>query len=105
MKKIINILKIILLITLIIIITLLFTVFCNDYFAVQPVETMQSIKCTIDGKEYIYEVWQNNETTYIINIIITQDNELNIDTKEYVNFKDLFEAIEESVISCGGSCK
>lgn len=104
-KRIINILKIILLVVVIIIVTLLFMVFCKDYFGVQPVESMQSIECIIDGKEYSYEVWQNNETTYMIDKIETNDTKLNVDPKEYVNFKDVFDAIKESVDSRGGSCR
>ena len=103
-KKIINILKIILLVTVIIVITLLFTVFCKEYFDVQPVETMQSIECMINEKKYTYEVWQNNETPYMIDKIVTQDTNLNIDSKEYINFQDVFQAIEESIISRGGIC-
>ena len=56
---------------MIIIVILLFTVFCKDYFDVQPVETMPSIECTINGNEYTYQVWQKNETTYMIDKIIT----------------------------------
>ena len=104
-KKIISILKIILLLVVIIIITLLFMVFCKDYFDVQPVESMQSIECIIDGKEYSYEVWQNNETTYMIDEIVTNDPKLNVDPKEYVNFNDVVDAIKESVDSRGGSCR
>ena len=104
-KRIINILKIILLVVVIIIITLLFMVFCKDYFDAQPVESMQSIECIIDGKEYSYEVWQNNETAYMIDKIETNDTNLNVDPKEYINFKDVFDAIKESVDSRGGYCK
>jgi len=105
MKQIINILKIILLVVIIIVISLLFMVFCKDYFDVQPVETMQSIECTIDGKEYSYEVWQNNETSYIIDKIETLDKDLKVNPTEYVNFQEVFDAIKESVDSRGGSCK
>lgn len=96
-KKIINILKIILLVVMIIIIILLFMVFCKDYFDVQPVETMQSIECTLDGREYSYYVWQNNETSYIIDKIVTEDVNLNVDPKEYINFEEVFQAIKQSV--------
>ena len=80
-------------------------VFCKDYFDAQPVESMQSIECIIDGKEYSYEVWQNNETAYMIDKIETNDTNLNVDPKEYINFKDVFDAIKESVDSRGGYCK
>lgn len=103
-KKIINILKIILLVILIIVISLLFMVFCKDYFDVQPIETMQSIKCKIDGEEYSYEVWQNNETSYILDKIVTLDKELTINPKDYTNYQDIFTAIKENVKSRGGSC-
>jgi len=103
-KKIINILKIILLVILIIVISLLFMIFCKDYFDVQPVETMQSIECKIDGEEYSYEVWQNNETSHILDKITTSDKELNINPKDYTNYQDIFNAIKENVKSRGGSC-
>ena len=104
-KRIINILKIVLLILIITIITLLFTVFCKDYFAAQPTETMQSMECTINGRDYAYEVWQTNETSYILDKIVTQDKDLNIAPKDYINFKDVFDAIKESVTARGGTCK
>jgi len=104
-KRIINILKIFLLLLVIIIISLLFLVFCKDYFDVQPVETMQSIDCIINGKGYSYEVWQNNQTTYMIDKIVTKDTNLNVDPKEYINFEDVFDAIKDSVESRGGSCR
>jgi len=102
--SIINILKIILLLVVIIVISLLFMVFCKDYFDIQPIETMQSIECTIDGKKYFYEVWQNNETSYMIDKIVTQDTNLNVDTTQYTNLEGVIEAIKEKVISRGGSC-
>ncbi len=104
MKKIINILKIILLLIVIVVIVLLFYVFCKDYFAVQPSASMQSIECIVDGKEYSYEVWQTNETTYILDKIVTQDYNLTVDIKEYTNFQDALKAIKENVVSRGGKC-
>ena len=101
---IINILKIILLLVVIIVIVLLFIVFYKDYFDVQPLEIMQSIECTINGNDYTYEVWQSNETTYMIDKIVTQDKELNVGITQYNNFEDAIEAIKESVFSRGGSC-
>ena len=103
-RKIINILKIILLVVIITIITLLFTVFCNHYFSVNPVESMQSIECTINGNKYTYEVWQNNETPYILDKIVTQDKALNINPYEYTNFDSLFKAIKNNVTSRNGIC-
>lgn len=103
-KCIINILKIILMIAVIIVIVLLFMVFCKDYFDVQPISSIQSIECIIDGKEYTYEVWQNDETSHIIDEIVTQDINLNVDPKNYINFKDIFNDIKESVVSRGGIC-
>lgn len=104
LKRIINILKTILLVVVIIVITLLFVVFCKDYFDVQPTETMQSIECTINGKDFTYEVWQNNETEYMIDKIVTQDINLNVEPKNYINYEDVFNAIKESVVSRGGIC-
>jgi len=66
---------------------------------------MQSIKCIIDGKEYSYEVWQNNETPYMIDKIVTQDTNLNISPKDYINFEEVFDTIKEKVNSRGGTCK
>lgn len=103
-KIIINILKIILLAIVIIIVVQIATIFFNEYFDVQPVEYMQNIECTLNGKEYEYQIWQTNETPYIIDKIVTKDNGLNIDTKEYINFEDTIEAIKEDIISRGGSC-
>jgi len=103
-KNIINILKIIFLSIVIIITILLFTVFCRDYFDVNPVESMQSIECSINGKEYSYEIWQTNETSYILDKIVTQDDRLNVDIKQFTNFKDAFKAIKEDVVSRGGTC-
>lgn len=103
-KIVINILKIILLVIVIVVIVLLFMVFCKDYFDVRPVASMQSIECTIDGKDYSYEVWQNNETSYMIDKIVTRDKNLNIDTTKYTNFEDIFSDIEADVVLRGGSC-
>lgn len=103
-KTIINILIIILLMVVITIIILLFTVFCRDYFDVQPMETMRSIECTIDGKEYSYEVWQTNETSFSLDKIVTKDNKLNIDITQYINYQEAFDAIEKDVVSRGGTC-
>lgn len=104
-KKTMNILRIVLLIVVILVITLLFVVFCNDYFAVQPVDTMQSIKCTVNGKSYTYEVWQNNDTSYMIDKIVTEDINLDVDFKNYTNFYDVISAIKDSVKERGGSCR
>ena len=103
-KTIISILKIILLVIVIIVIVLLFMVFCKEYFDVQPVAISQSIECTIDGTDYSYEVWQNNETSYMIDKIVTNDKELNIDITQYTNFEEIFEDIEDQVVSRGGIC-
>ena len=89
---------------MIIITILLFTVFTKDYFDVQPVETMQSIECYINGKKYTYEIWQTNEFSHILDKIVTQDTELKVDITKYINFQDAFKAIKENVISRGGSC-
>ena len=103
-KNIINILKIIFLSIMIIIVILLFTVFCRDYFDVQPVETMQSIECSINEKKYSYEVWQTNETSSILDEIITQDDKLKVDVSQYTNYEDVFKAIKSDVESRGGNC-
>lgn len=103
-KRIINILKIIMLIIVITIIILLFCIFCNEYFSVKPVESMQSIGCTIDNNNYTYEVWQTNETPYVLDEIVTQDEKLKVDIKEFTNFQDVFDSIKDSVISRGGNC-
>lgn len=103
-KNIINILKIIFLSIMIIIVILLFIVFCRDYFDVQPVEAMQSIECSFNEKEYSYEVWQTNETSSILDKIITQDDKLNIDVTQYTNYEDIFKAIKLDVESRGGKC-
>jgi len=103
-KNIINILKIIFLSIMIIIVILLFTVFCRDYFDVQPVETMQSIECSINDKKYSYEVWQTNETSSILDEIITQDDKLKVDVSQYTNYEDVFKAIKSDVESRGGNC-
>ena len=79
-------------------------IFSKEYFDVKPVNEMQSIACIIDGKKYMYEVWENNETSYMIDKIITQDKNLNINTKEYTNFNDVLNAIKDSVVSRGGRC-
>ena len=103
-KNIINILKIIFLSIMIMIVILLFTVFCRDYFDVQPVETMQSIECSINEKKYSYEVWQTNETSSILDEIITQDDKLKVDVSQYTNYEDVFKAIKSDVESRGGNC-
>ena len=103
-KTVINILKIILLVVIIIVVILLFTVFCRDYFDVQPVKKMQSIECSIDGKKYTYEVWQTNETSYTLDKIVTQDNELKLDITQYINFQEAFEDIKDDVVSRAGTC-
>jgi len=103
-KNIINILKIIFLSIMIMIVILLFTVFCRDYFDVQPVETMQSIECSINDKKYSYEVWQTNETSSILDEIITQDDKLKVDVSQYTNYEDVFKAIKSDVESRGGNC-
>lgn len=103
-KNIINILKIIFLLIMIMIVILLFTVFCRDYFDVQPVETMQSIECSINDKKYSYEVWQTNETSSILDEIITQDDKLKVDVSQYTNYEDVFKAIKSDVESRGGNC-
>ena len=46
----------------------------------------------------------NNETSYIIDKINTNDNQIELDNTKYTNTKDIFEDIKESVISRGGTC-
>lgn len=104
-KTIINILKIILLAIIILIIVLVSIIYFREYFDVKPVATMQSIECTLEGKDYTYEVWQNNETSYMIDKIVINDKKLNIDTTQYTNFEDIFKDIENDVVSSGGTCK
>ena len=104
-KIIINILKIILIFIIILVIVLVSIIYFKEYFDVKPVSTMQSIECTLEGIDYTYEVWQNNETAYMIDKIITKDKNLNIDTKQYTNFEEILTDIENDVISRGGSCK
>ena len=104
-KRIINILKIILLTVIIIIIILVSMLFFKDYFTVSPVSTMQSIECTIKDKEYSYQIWQNFETTYPIDKIITNDDNLKVNVEDYINFDDVIKAIKEDVQARGGTCK
>lgn len=103
-KTTINILKIILLIVIILVIILVSIIFFREYYNVKPVTTMQSIECSINGINYNYEVWMNNETSYVIDKIITNDKNINIDTKKYINFDQIFEDIKANVISRGGTC-
>lgn len=104
-KSIINILKIILLIIIILVIVLLSIIYFREYFDVQPVATMQSIECTIDGVDYNYEILMNNKTSYIIDELITNDKEIIIDTTEYINVEQIFKDIKADVVSRGGTCK
>ena len=46
----------------------------------------------------------NNETSYIIDRINTNDNQIELDNTKYINTKDIFDDIKESVISRGGTC-
>lgn len=104
-RSIMNILKIILLSVIILVIVLVSIVFFKDYFDVQPGASMQSINCTISGKDYTYQLWMNNESSYIIDKIITDDSQLSIDTKNYTNFEQAFDDIRADVVSRGGACK
>ncbi|MBE6148479.1 MAG: helix-turn-helix transcriptional regulator [Firmicutes bacterium] len=104
-KSIINVLKIILLFIIIISIVLVSIIFFREYFDVQPSASMQSIECTVEGNEYSYEVWINNETPYIIDKIITFDNNLNVDATMYTNIQQVLNAIKTDVTSRGGTCK
>ncbi len=104
-KTIISILKIILLVIVILVIVLVSIIYFREYFDVEPIETMQSIECTIDGKDYNYEVWMNSETSYIIDKLITNDKNINIDTTKYINLEQIFEYIEEDVNFRGGTCR
>ena len=105
MRLIINILKIILLVIIILVILGISTIFFREYFSVQPVSTMQSIECVIDGHDYSYQVVMNNDTPYILDELITNDKELDIDVFEYINFEDIFKDIRDSVTSRGGVCR
>lgn len=103
-KTIVSILKVVLLVIVILVIVLVTIIYFREYFDVQPVETMQSIDCTINGKDYNYEVWMNNETTYIIDKLVTNDKNISIDTTKYINIHQILEDIEVDVVSRGGSC-
>lgn len=103
-KTIINILKIILLVIIIIIVIQVATISFKDYFDVKPVDTMQSVECTLNGEKYEYQVWQTNETSYILDKIVTKDAGLNVDIREYINFEDAKKAIMNDVIARGGTC-
>ena len=46
----------------------------------------------------------NNETSYIIDRLVTNDKGINIDTTLYVNIEQVFNDIEANVISRGGTC-
>ena len=104
LKRIINILKIMFLLIIITITILLFYVFCKDYFSVEMTNGMQSIECEIDNNKYVYEIYQNNETSYMIDKIITEDKNLKVDPFLYTNFLDVKNAIKKDVISRGGKC-
>ena len=104
-KTIISILKIILLVIIISVIVLVSIIYFREYFDVQPIETMQSIECTIDGEDYSYEVWMNNETSNIIDKLVTNDKDINIDTTKYINIEQILDDIEVDVISRGGTCE
>lgn len=104
-NTIMSILKIILLIVIIIVIILVANIYFRDYFSVKSVDTMQSIKCNINGNKYSYEIWQTNETPFILDKIVTEDTNLKVDVKDYTNFEDIKKAIKDDVISRGGSCK
>lgn len=103
-KIIISILKIVLLIIVSLIIILVSIIFFKEYFDVKPVSQMQSIECIINNKHYSYEVYMNNETSYHIDKLITNDTEIEIDPKNYINFEDIFHDIKENVLSRNGSC-
>lgn len=103
-KIIYNILRIILLFIITMIIVLISIIYFREYFDVKPVNAMRSIECSIDGINYSYEVWQNNETSYIIDKIVTNDKDLNIDVREYINFDKILNDIKDDVISRGGIC-
>lgn len=103
-RVIINILKIIFLVVVILIIALVATIYFKEYFQVTPVSSGQSIICTIDGNEYIYEVISKYETPNIIESFYTDDRELNINVTEYENIEWLFDDIKNNVISRGGIC-
>ena len=103
-KIIIDILKILLLSIIIVLIILLSIIFFKEYFDVKPVSTNQTIECIIDEKTYTYEIIMNNETSYIIDKINTNDSEIKLDNTKYTNIKDIFDDIKENVISRGGTC-
>jgi len=103
-KLVIDFIKIILLLIIIIVIILVSVVCFKDYFNVNPVSAMQSIECTIDGKTYNYEIWQTNESPYHLDKIVTNDSNLDIDVKKYINFEQIFKDIKASVTSRGGRC-
>ena len=100
-----GILKVILLAVIIIVIVLVADIYFKEYFSVKPVDSMQSIECNLNGNKYSYEIWQTNETSYILDKIVTEDTNLNVDVKDYINFEDLKKAIKDDVISRGGNCK
>lgn len=102
--SIINILKIILLCIIIIVVILISTIYFKDYFDVSPVDVSYAMDCTIKDKEYSYEILMNNETSYIIDKLITNDKEINIDTTKYINIEQIFNAIDADVTSRGGFC-
>lgn len=103
-KIIIDILKILLLSTIIVLVILYSTIFFKEYFDVQPVSSTQTIECIIDEQKYTYEIIMNNETSYIIDKINTNDNQIELDNTKYTNTKDIFDDIKERVISHGGTC-
>lgn len=102
-KTIINILKITLLIIIIIVILLLSMIFFKDYFDVQPSGEIENILCTINGKEYTYEIYTKFGTPNTIEFH-TNDKELNIDTTKYNKSEWLLKDIKEDVTSRGGTC-
>ena len=103
-KTIMDILKIILLIVIIIVIVLVADLYFRKYFTVTPKDTMQSVECELNGKKYSYEIWQTNETSNILDKIVTEDANLHVDVKDYTNFEEVKKAIKEDVISRGGNC-
>lgn len=104
-KTIINILKIILLLVIILVIILVSIIFFKEYFDVKPVSVGQSIVCTIEDNEYIYEVRSKYETEYVIDNFYTDDKYLNIDVTKYNNVDMLLKDIRDDFISRGGNCK
>ena len=103
-KTIMGILKIILLAVVIIVIVLVADIYFRDYFSVKPVNSVQNIECNLNGNKYSYEIWQTNETPYILDKIVTEDTNLKVDVKDYTNFEDVKNAIKEDVRSRGGNC-